>query len=48
MRELQQFVIDMADAINHVKCTERQREVGKAWIRAAIQHAREKAQERSK
>lgn len=48
MTELQQFIEDMSDVINHVKATDKQKEIGKAWLRAAIDYANYKAKERAK
>jgi len=46
--EIKQFIEDMADVINYVKATDKQKEIGKAWLRAAIDHANEKAKQRAK
>jgi hypothetical protein len=46
MSEIDNFISDMADSLSEIKATERQREVGKAWLRHAIAYARRKAAER--
>jgi hypothetical protein len=44
--ELEAFLSDMGESIGLAKATEKQREIGKAWLRHAIAHARSKAHER--
>lgn len=41
-----QFVADMAESVNHIRATERQKEVFKASLRFAITYAKEKAKVR--
>lgn len=42
-----QFVSDMAESVNHIRATDRQKEVFKASLRFAITYAREKAKVRA-